>query len=400
MTTLSKLPWWGLATVVILAAVSCATPPKIDDGPPPSGLRNQPAIAADAGAGYPFPSPTALASSIVYYASAGNSDGTSPVPSQGAAEDVSTPTHVIGTGTPESCTVDALASAVRGGGVITFDCGPLPTTITLDRTLVACNTTTCAHPWQGGTPVAKVVIDGGGLVTLSGNDQRGIFYSNTCEEEFGWLTDRCDLQTTPLVVFQNIALEHGNATTGPAGYDGVGGGGGGGAIAMRGGQFKAVNVTFAHNRCMERDSDGGGGAVRLVGQQATAYLVSSTFESNQCANGGAISGLGTSIRVINSLVTNNTATGTGASSGQGGNGGGMYGDGNSFHFGVEGTIIAGNFADEGGPGVFFVSNDRTGTLTITDSQIIDNTGENFHTSPYRDIFYLGGGFTVAGSTVQ
>jgi len=174
----------------------------------------------------------------------------------------------------------------------------------LDRTLVACNTDTCAHPRQGGTKVSKVVVDGGGLVTLSGNDQRGIFYANTCEESFGWLSARCDLETTPLVVFQNIVLKDGNATSGPAGYAGVGGGGG------------------------------------------------------------------------------------------------IYGDGNTYSFVVDGTVISGNFADEGGPGIFYVSNDRTGTLTIRNSQIIDNSGENFYTAPYRDIFYLGGGLTVTGSTVQ
>ena len=169
---------------------------------------------------------------------------------------------------------------------------------------------------------------------------------------------------------------------------------------MRGGQFKAVNVTFAHNRCMTLASDGGGGAVRLTGQSATSYIVSSTFTENSCANGGAISGLGASIHVFNSLINNNTATGTGASSGQGGNGGGIYGDGNTYAFLVDGTVISGNIADEGGPGIFYVSNDRTGTLTIRNSQIIDNSGENFFTAPYRDIFYLGGGLTVTGSTVQ
>lgn len=169
---------------------------------------------------------------------------------------------------------------------------------------------------------------------------------------------------------------------------------------MRGGQFKAVNVTFADNRCMTLASDGGGGAVRLTGQSATSYIVNSTFTGNKCANGGAISGLGASIQVLNSLITNNTATGTGASSGQGGNGGGIYGDGNTYSYVVDGTVISGNVASEGGPGIFYVSNDLTGTLTIRNSQIIDNSGEKFFTAPYRDIFYKGGGFTVKGSTVQ
>ena len=387
---------FALALTAALTLGACASPAY---DAPPSRSPGQIAVDANPGA-VTFPSPVARASSIVYYPNAGNPAGTATVPAAGLAEDVSQPTHVVGTGTPASCTVDALAAAVRGGGITTFNCGPNPLTITLDRTLIACNTDTCAHPWQGGTKVNKVVIDGGGLVTLSGNNQRGIFYANTCEESFGWLSARCDLETTPLVVFQNIGLVNGNATNGPAGYDGVGGGGGGGAIAMRGGQFKAVNVTFSGNTCMTLASDGGGGAVRLTGQRATSYIVSSTFSNNACANGGAISGLGASIHVFNSLLTNNTATGTGASSGQGGNGGAIYGDGNTFSYLVDGSLISGNFADEGGPGIFYVSNDRTGTLTIRNSQIIDNAGENFSTAPYRDIFYLGGGLSVTGSTVQ
>ena len=399
MTKSSRSRVSALALAAALAVSACASPPH-DDLQQPSVASLQAPVYADPGAAYPFPSPIALASSIVYYRSAGNPDGTATIPAAAAEEDVSNPDHVVGDGTPESCTGDALAAAVRGGGVTTFNCGPRPITITLARTLVTCNTTTCKHPWQGGRTVSKVVIDGGGLVTLSGNDEHGIFYANTCEESFGWLSDRCDLQTTPLVVFQNIELKGGNATVDPAGYAGVGGGGGGGAIAMRGGQFKAVNVTFADNRCMTLASDGGGGAVRLTGQSATSYIVNSTFTGNKCANGGAISGLGASIQVLNSLITNNTATGTGASSGQGGNGGGIYGDGNTYSYVVDGTVISGNVASEGGPGIFFVSNDLTGTLTIRNSQIIDNSGEKFFTAPYRDIFYKGGGFTVTGSTVQ
>ncbi len=195
-------------------------------------------------------------------------------------------------------------------------------------------------------------------------------------------------------------MTRGNATAGPAGFDGVGGGGGGGAIAMRGGQFKAVNVVFTDNRCVAQHSDAGGGAVRLTLSATTNYIVNSTFDNNRCANGGAISGLHASIQVLNSVVSNNRATGTGASSGLGGNGGGIYGDGNTYAYVVDGTEISANYADEGGPGIFYVSNDRSGTLTIRNSQIVDNTGEEFFTAPYRDIFFLGKTMSVTGSTVE
>ncbi|WP_291380086.1 hypothetical protein [Demequina sp.] len=388
----------ALACAAAVTTVACATA-VVENDATISPDADQAMVLADAGAAYPFDAPIALASSIVYTRT-GNPDGTATIPAAAGEEDVSDPDHVVGNGTPASCTPAALASAVRGGGVVVFDCGPSPVTITLDRTLYTCNTHNCAHPWQGGVPVQKMVLDGGGQITLSGNDERGIFYANACEEEFGWLSSNCNNETTPLIVFQNITLTEGNATNGPAGFDGVGGGGGGGAIAMRGGQFKAVNVAFTDNRCIAQHSDAGGGAVRLTLSASTHYIVNSTFEGNACANGGAISGLHASIQVLNSLLLDNQATGTGASSGLGGNGGGIYGDGNAFHYLIDGTVISGNYADEGGPGIFYVSNNRTGTLTIRNSQLVDNTGEDFYTAPYRDIFFLGASMSITGSVVE
>lgn len=395
MTKRRRLRLAALAGALAVLAAGCATPPADDAASVRMDTPVGP-VMADPGAEYPFASPVARASSITYLR-AGNPDGGAAVPAAAQEEDVSSPDHVVGTGTPGSCTSAALAQAVRGGGTVVFNCGPDPITIALDRTLTTCNTHTCAHPWQGGVPVTRLVVDGGNLVTLSGQDQRGIFYANACEETFGWLTSQCNTETRPLIVFQNITLAHGNATSSAPGVEVIQGGG---AIAMRGGQFKAVNVVFENNRCMERHSDGGGGAVRLTLSPATSYIVNSTFDSNRCANGGAVSGLHANIQILNSVLTNNTTTGSGASSGQGGNGGAVYGDGNAFHFVIDGSVLSGNVAPEGGPGVFYVSNNRTGTLTIRNSSIVDNSGQRFYTAPYRDIFYLGGGLTVTNSTVE
>src|SRR5262249_19767118 len=52
---------------------------------------------------------------------AGYADGHAPIPQEAQAEDVSSPTTVIGTGTPASCSGDAFVAAVAKGGVITFD---------------------------------------------------------------------------------------------------------------------------------------------------------------------------------------------------------------------------------------------------------------------------------------
>ena len=84
-----------------------------------------------------------------------------PVPKAARAVDTSHPDHVIGNGTPASCTSRKVVRAVAQGGVITFDCGPDPVVIAMHRTAKVVNN--ASHP--------RVVIDGGGLVTLSGQRQ-------------------------------------------------------------------------------------------------------------------------------------------------------------------------------------------------------------------------------------
>ena len=52
-----------------------------------------------------------------------------PVPVAGRAVDTSHPDHVVGSGTPASCTSRRVVRAVAQGGVITFDCGADPVVI-------------------------------------------------------------------------------------------------------------------------------------------------------------------------------------------------------------------------------------------------------------------------------
>lgn len=309
-------------------------------------------------------------------------------------------TKVIGTGTPASCTPSRIASAVKSGGNISFNCGPDPITIQLDRTLYTCNTHNCKHPWQGGKAVTAMTLDGGGKVTLSGAGKRGIFYANSCEESFGWLTSRCDTQTTLNISFRNIGFTNGNATKGPIGKASVGGGGGGGAIAMRGGKLVVADSWFTNNRCITAHSDAGGGAIRVVGVKGGLRVMRSTFTGNKCANGGAISSLGTGMGISDTVIKNNTATGKGASSGKGGNGGGVYFDGTNQSVSLYDTTITGNKVGAGGSGVFYVSNNRSGTLKIQDSTITGNTGEKFWTGSRRDLFYLGKRLIVTGSVIN
>ena len=112
---------------------------------------------------------------------------------------------------------------------------------------------------------------------------------------------------------------------------------------------------------------------------------------NHCANGGALSSIGVSWNILDTVLSYNTAVGHGANSGQGGNGGAIYNDGNTFSLSICGTEIAHNTANEGGGAIFFVSNDRTGTLIIEDSLLEDNPSAGFETQGYPGIFVLADG---------
>src|SRR3954466_6312778 len=78
------------------------------------------------------------------------------VPRAARAVDTSHPDRWVGKGTAKSCTSRAVGRAVAKGGVIRFRCGPQPVRIVMQRTAKVVNTS------------RRVVLDGRGLVTLSG----------------------------------------------------------------------------------------------------------------------------------------------------------------------------------------------------------------------------------------
>lgn len=326
---------------------------------------------------------------------AGNPDAPcTDVPAEAGLEDSSNPDHVVGDGTAASCTSQAFVDAVAQGGVITFDCGPDPVTITLDETAKVFNDAS-----------DEIVIDGGGKVTLSGAGERRILYMNTCDEDQHWTTSHCQNQDSPHLTVQNLTFVDGDASSEDPG--------GGGAIFVRGGRFKVVNSRFFNNRCDEVGPDVGGAAIRTLSQfeDRPVYIVNSTFGGaeglgNVCSNGGGLSSIGVSYTVINSLFSHNDAIGNGANPAQdgtpgGGSGGAIYNDGNTYTLTLCGTKIEHNHANEGGGAVFFVSNDRTGHLVIKDSTLTDNPSDGFETQGFPGIFYLGDGdIQVSNSTIE
>lgn len=324
----------------------------------------------------------------------GNPDGKCTIPAEAQAEDTSMSDHVVGTGTPESCTSDAFVDTVAKGGVITFNCGPDPVVIKLDRTAKIFNNTG-----------PKIVIDGGNKVTLSGSGNVRILYQNTCDEAQVWTTPMCQNQDHPQLTVQNLTFVDGNAS----GLDPDGGG----AIFVRGGRFKVINSRFFHNSCDNVGPDVGGGAIRVLSQHEgrPAYIVNSTFGGsaelgNFCSNGASLSSIGVSYTVINSSFSFENAIGNGANPAKsgtpgGGSGGAIYNDGNTFELSLCGTRITDSTANEGGGAIFFVSNDRTGTLKIDNSILQRNKSLGFETPGFPGMFVLAKGDPqVTNSTIE
>lgn len=326
----------------------------------------------------------------------GNPGSSYPVPGAALAVNTSVPAHVIGTGTPASCTGAAVVAAVAQGGIITFNCGPDPVTITLSSTAKVFNNK------------PDVTLDGGGKVTLSGGGSTRILYQNTCDAAQVWTTAQCQHQPSPTLTVQNIAFSHGNSTGQTTD------GGGGGAIFVRGGHLKIVNSVFTNNQCEGTGPDIGGGAVRALSiyNNDPVYVVGSTFGGasglgNVCSNGGALSSIGVSYSIYNSLFSHNQAIGRGANPARagtpgGGSGGAIYNDGNSFALQIFGSTVQDNSAVEGGGAVFFVSNNLTGTLGLTNSVFARNPNPGFSTAGYPGFFILAapGQPVVSNSTLS
>lgn len=303
---------------------------------------------------------------------AGNPDGNVAIPVAASVEDVSNPDIIIGNGTPESCTCEAVVDAVAQGGKIVFNCGSNPLTIIMTETAKVFNN---ARP--------DVIIDGGGLITLSGNGNTRILYMNTCDANQVWTTNHCQNQDTPRLTVQNITFADGNSTS-ETEYTG------GGAIWVRGGRFKVVNSRFFNNVCQSTGPDVGGAAIRVFSQynNLPVYITNTTFGGgngygNTGANGGAISSIGVSWTIYNSLFSHNKAIGNGgnpAVSGTpgGGSGGAIYNDGNTMTLRLYGTRIEENEVNAHGSSIFFVSNDHTGNIIIDNSTIQNNIGGSWY----------------------
>jgi hypothetical protein len=159
-----------------------------------------------------------------------------------------------------------------------------------------------------------------------------------------------------------------------------------------------VHSRFVHNRCHRVGPDLGGAAVRALAQWhgRPVYITNDSFRGGRCSNGSALSSIGVSWIVLNSVMTNNRAIGHGANPASpgtpgGGSGGAIYTDGDHYSLTIGGTVIRDNRAREGGGAIFFVSDNNTGTLTIKDSTLHNNPSAGFSTAGFPGIFFQSNG---------
>ncbi len=185
---------------------------------------------------------------------------------------VEAPTSTVGSGAG-SCDEAALDAAIAAGGTIVFDCGPDPATIAI----------TSAKVIQSST-----IIDGGGLVTLSGGGASRIFL----------------VESEVNLTVQNLTLEDARVS-GPRG-EGPGPDNSGAAIFRHSGStLHVINVTFRDNHTTETGADIGGGAIYSYG--GDTVIVGSTFDGNSGASGGAVGNLRSNLAIYNSSFANNRA---------------------------------------------------------------------------------------------
>ena len=138
---------------------------------------------------------------------------------------------VVGDGTPGSCTEAAFAAVFNSGGLVTFNCGTEPVTITLGSRY--------SNP--------SVIIDGGDLVTLDGIGATGMF----------------EVGETSALTLTNITLTGGHYR-----FEG--------AIENYG-EFTAISVTF---QAMNYHPDAQAHSPLLHNKGGTALLQNSTIRDS------------------------------------------------------------------------------------------------------------------------
>lgn len=274
--------------------------------------------------------------------------------------DTTKPTTVIGTGTPASCNQNTLAAALLKGGIITFNCGTNPVTISISSELQI-------------SKDSDTIIDGGGIITLDGLQRTRIM-------KF----DRGDFRyATPTLTVQRLRFINGRCQD----VDG-----GCAILQKNGGTTVVISSSFENNIGPTVGQDVAGGAIWTLGGGDTT-IVGSIFRDNKCSNGGGLGILGSGLYIYNSHFQTNQATGNGGNPGNGGNGGAISFDGRGRNNTICGTRFTGNQANKYG-GAFFRVSYNGNEPNNFDTVLVDS---NFITKGNNG---LAGGLYIQGGSAS
>lgn len=183
---------------------------------------------------------------------------------------------VVGNGSAAGCNSVALASAINGGGAVSFNCGSAPITIGISEQQIKANT----------------VINGGSRVTLSGANARRLF----------------NVAIGKNLTLQNLGLANGLTT------------GQGAAVYAPNSSYITVSRCQFSNNIATQGGEAGGGAI--YSGNGNVSVTNSTFTGNKASIGGAIRLLNSNFSLVAGTFTANKAVNAAL-----GNGGAIYVDG-------------------------------------------------------------------------
>ena len=303
-------------------------------------------------------------------------------------------------GTVTNCANDTdFSNQLSGGGTVTFNCGTA--TIVLSSTKTITSDTT---------------IDGGGAITLSGNNALRLFIVNngvsltiknlTLENASG--TGNLDGGAIRSLGSLIVSSSTFTGNMNPPGFSGGGiyssgslhvtnsqfnnnEAGSAGAIWQQGSAATISNTTFNQNKATNTGSYGFGGGV-LLSDNATGTITSATFNQNTARQGGAIHvRSGAQLTISDSTLSGNSSTSGGGgiynnstlvqtnvalSGNSGATGGGIE---NHDTATLTGGSLTSNSALFGGGGIY---NDTAGTSAMLNNVLVSsNTVSNNFSSP-------------------
>jgi predicted outer membrane repeat protein len=232
-----------------------------------------------------------------------------------------------GTTTITDCSDSGLTAAINAANAynntyrIYFDCPTKPATIKLN-----------SEKFIKGV----VIIDGGGQVTLDGQDRTRIFNFDYRGNFF----------------ISNMTLQHGYASPN-ATYNNAGGGEGGAIFLAIYSSLHINNVIFSWNEASSQatglDHCPGGGAIALRGINSVE-IVGSQFDNNTAMNGGAIFSMG-GLTIRNTIFSNNHSKHKVPD--PCGGGGAIFIDGtNSGKINIDSSTFTGNTTNNNGGAIF------------------------------------------------